>query len=354
MSRRLTIVFAVLAVAFGATAAWSYYKLAGAGETMLEAANKYIATLTTDQRAKGVLAYDDKQRIEWHFIPKPDPPGAGFREGMKVGDMNAEQRKAAHTLLKGALSEAGYSKATQIMALEGLLNDLEKSKTGNRMVRDTDRYFFTIYGNPTPEGKWGLSVEGHHLSLNFVVDKSHVIATTPSAFGANPAIVKSDNIPSIKLGTRVLAKEESLALDLVASLTADQKKEATIADKTPTEVRAAGAPQPATDAAKGISADKLSGEQKGILRSLVEEYANSFPQDVAQARMEAVRSGGIENIRFGWAGSTKEGEGRYYCVQGPNFQIEFINVQPDSAGNPANHIHSVWRDMRGDFAIPVK
>jgi hypothetical protein len=240
------------------------------------------------------------------------------------------------------------------MALEGLLNELEKSKTGNRMVRDTDRYFVTIYGSPTPEGKWGLSVEGHHLSLNFVVDKSHVVATTPSAFGANPAIVKSDNVPSIKLGTRVLAKEESLALDLVASLTADQKKEATIADKPPSEVRAAGAPQPASDAAKGISADKLTGEQKGILRSLVEEYANSFPQDVAQARMEAVRSGGVENIRFGWAGSTKEGEGRYYCVQGPNFQIEFINVQPDSAGNPANHIHSVWRDMRGDFAIPLK
>ena len=48
------------------------------------------------------------------------------------------------------------------------------------------------------------------------------------------------------------------------------------------------------------------------------------------------------------------GEGRYYCIQGPSFQIEFVNVQPDSAGNPANHIHSVWRDLRGDFAIPLK
>jgi len=70
--------------------------------------------------------------------------------------------------------------------------------------------------------------------------------------------------------------------------------------------------------------------------------------------MEAVKKDGPANIRFGWAGSEKQGEGRYYCIQGPSFQIEFINVQPDSAGNPANHIHSVWRDMRGDFAIPLK
>src|SRR5439155_12434260 len=105
---------------------------------------------------------------------------------------------------------------------EGLLNELEKSK-GGKNTRDTERYFFTIYGSPTPDGKWGLSVEGHHLSLNFVVDKGHVVSTTPSAFGANPAIVKNDNVPSIKKGTRVLAKEEMLALELFASLTSDQK-----------------------------------------------------------------------------------------------------------------------------------
>jgi len=353
MSRRLAASTVALVVALAATAAWSFYKLAGAGETMIEAANKYIATLPSDQRAKGVLAYDDKQRIEWHFIPKPDPPAAGFREGIKVREMSPEQRKAAHALLKAALSDAGYGKATQIMALEGLLHELEKAK-GGKQLRDTERYFFTIYGTPNPEGKWGLSVEGHHLSLNFVVDKGHVVSTTPSAFGANPAIVKKSSVPDIKEGTRVLAKEELLALQLVASLTADQKKEATIADKPPTEVHNAGAPQPAVDLAKGIAADKLSGEQRGILRSLVEEYANSFPSDVAKERMEAIRSGGIEAIRFGWAGSEKEGEGRYYIIQGPTFQIEFINVQPDSAGNPANHIHSVWRDMRGDFAIPLK
>src|SRR5262249_29885726 len=147
-------------------------------------------------------------------------------------------------------------------------------------IRDTERYFFTVYGSPTPEAKWGMSVEGHHLSLNFVVEKGHVTSTTPSAFGANPAIVKNDNIPNIPVGTRVLAKEESLAFDLLKSLTPEQKKEVVVADKAPNEVRAAGVPQPTTEPAKGIVIEKLTGEQRSILQSLIDEYANSFPQDV--------------------------------------------------------------------------
>lgn len=346
--RRLPALMIAVALALGVTAAWSYYKLAGAGETMLEEAKKFIAALDADQRTKAVIGYDEATRTDWHFIPKPD----GAREGVRVRDLNETQRKAAHALLKAAMSEAGYGKATKIMALEGLLHELEKAK-GGKQVRDTERYFFTIYGAPTPESKWGLSIEGHHLSLNFVIDKGHVVSTTPSAFGVNPAIVKNDSLPSIAKGTRVLAKEETLALQLVASLNDGQKKEATI-EKLPTEVRNAGAAQPAMDAAQGISAGKLTGEQKSVLQSLIEEYANSFPSDVAKERMTAVQTGGIDNIKFAWAGSAKEGEGRYYCVQGPQFQIEFINVQPDSAGNPANHIHSVWRDLRGDFAISAK
>ena len=332
-----------------ATAAWSYFKLAVTGETMAEAATKFLDTLSTDQRAKAALAFDDKQRVDWHFIPKPD----GAREGVKVRDMSPETRKAAHTLLKSALSEAGYAKATKIMELEGLLHELEKSK-GGKNIRDTERYFFTVYGPPAPESKWGLSVEGHHLSLNFVVEKGHVASTTPSAFGANPAIVMNDNVPSIKKGTRVLAKEESLAFDLLASLTPDQKKEVVIADKAPPDVRAAGQPQPTSEPAKGILIEKLSGEQRSIFQSLIDEYANSFPPDVAKERLDAVKKDGPANIRFAWMGAEKQGVGHYYCIQGPTFQIEFINVQPDSAGNPANHIHSVWRDMRGDFAIPLK
>jgi hypothetical protein len=350
MSRpRIWATLAAFTVLFAAGAAWSYFKLAATGETMSEAAEKFLGSLTAEQRSKAAAGFDDMVRVDWHFIPKPD----GAREGLRIRDMNDEQRKTAHNLLKVALSEIGYSKATQIMALEQLLHELEKSR-GGKQIRDTERYFFTVYGAPKNDGKWGFSVEGHHLSLNFVVDKGQVVSTTPAAFGANPAIVKSDNVPSIKKGTRVLAKEETLAIDLLNSLTDEQKKVAVIAEKPPGEVRAAGQAQAAKDSPQGIAADKLTGQQRGILQSLIEEYAKSYPTDVAQKRLEAAQDGGPAKTYFAWAGSTKEGEGRYYCIQGPSYQIEFVNVQADSAGNPANHIHSVWRDLRGDFALPAK
>jgi hypothetical protein len=45
--------------------------------------------------------------------------------------------------------------------------------------------------------------------------------------------------------------------------------------------------------------------------------------------------------------------GHYYRIQGPTFVLELVNIQADPAGHVANHIHSVWRSMQGDFALPA-
>ena len=60
--------------------------------------------------------------------------------------------------------------------------------------------------------------------------------------------------------------------------------------------------------------------------------------------MARVREGGIEKIRFGWAGATERGSQHYYRVQGPLFLIEY-----DASQDGGNHIHTVWRDFNGDF-----
>ena len=41
----------------------------------------------------------------------------------------------------------------------------------------------------------------------------------------------------------------------------------------------------------------------------------------------------------------KRGAGHYYALSGPSLLIEYDNTQ-----DGANHIHSVWRDLRRDFA----
>lgn len=338
----LILLFAVIAAVGGSAAIYRTM----AGPAMTEAADAFLASLDAAQRSKATMSFDQKQRTAWHFIPLPT------RKGLQIKEMNDDQRQKARALLSAALSEVGYGKATTIMELEAILHVLEKDRAG-APIRDPERYYFTIFGQPSGQTKWGLSIEGHHLSLNFVVDQGRIVAHTPAFFGANPAIVRSDLVVGPKKGTRVLAKEEELGFDLINSLTPEQRAKAVIADKAPADLRAAGEPQPPATPAEGVAAEDLNDAQTKTLRALIEAYAANMPREIAEARLAEIEKAGFKNVYFAWAGALEPGIGHYYRVQGPTFLIEFVNTQPDSQGNPANHIHSVWRDTAGDFGIPL-
>jgi hypothetical protein len=316
------------------------------GASMTAAAESFVGTLTDQQRSQAVLSYDGPQRTDWHYIPKPT------RKGLQVKDMNAAQRKAAFDLLKSALSAVGYDKATKIMQLESILRELEKSRVGGPL-RDPERYYFTLFGQPGSKDRWGLSVEGHHLSLNFVVEGDKIVSSTPTFYGANPGVLLADYGPGFPKGLRVLADEEQLAFDLLGSFSDEQRKKAIVADKAPGDVRDAGKAAPPKSPAVGLPASEMTPAQVAILKSLVETYARNLPPEVAQERLSAIERDGIETTTFAWSGAQKPGVGHDYRIQGASFLIEFNNTQPDSAGNPANHIHSVWHNLGGNFALPV-
>jgi hypothetical protein len=185
------------------------------------------------------------------------------------------------------------------------------------------------------------------------VDKGAVVASTPAFFGANPAEVKNEISGTLPAGTRILAKEETLAFDLLNSLDETQRRTALIADTAPREIRAAGEVAPPREPAVGLAVPQLNDTQRRSLRELVEAYLENMLPEVREKRAADIREAGVDNVYFAWAGATHPGVGHYYRVQGPTFLIEFVNTQPDSAGNPANHIHCVWRDLRGDFGLPL-
>src|SRR5262245_47901582 len=182
-----------------------------AGVKMANAANQFLASLTQDQKARATFAFDEKERLNWHFVPLQDAQKKSTRQGVPLEDMNAEQKKAALNLLRAGTSPSGYTKATTIMSLEAILNELEK---GGSSVRNPEWYFFTVFGTPGKSGKWGWRVEGHHLSLNFTLNDGKVVASTPAFFGANPAAVKDGP----RKGLRTLPDAEDLARDLFKSL----------------------------------------------------------------------------------------------------------------------------------------
>lgn len=317
------------------------------GSEMTAAAQQLLAALNDEEKVRATRKFDDPARLDWHNIPKPE------RKGLQLRDMSADQKNLCHDLLRTALSETGHEKVVRILALENNLREGEKNLSGSHL-RDPERYFLTIFGQPERAGTWGWSFEGHHLSLNFVIRDGQVVSDTPSFWGANPATVKVFVAGGPAAGTRTLADEEQFAFDLVNSLSDDQRKQAVLADKPPADYRDAGKPQPPQSAPEGLPSAEMTDAQQKTLWSLLEAYNGHLHPQIAEVRLEEIRSPGADQIYFAWAGSTTPGVGHYYRVQGPTFVLELVNVQSDPVGNPANHIHSVWRSLQGDFAVPLK
>lgn len=313
-------------------------------ESMAAAAKAFLDALTPEQRSEAIVPFDGPERRDWHNIPKAD------RKGVEFGELSEEQRKLALALLRTALSEQGYDKSLKIMALENNLREGEKNFSG-APLRDPERYFITIFGEPADAGAWGWSFEGHHFSQNLAIKDGRVVGDTPSFWGANPATVSIFVDGGPEVGTRTLASEEQLAFDLLDSLEPSQAAEAIIAEKAPADYRGPGQPEPPRSAPEGLAAGKMTDEQRQILRKLLAAYCDNQAPELAAARLAEIDAARLERVHFAWMGAAEPGVGHAYRVQGPTFLLELVNIQSDPAGNPANHIHSVWRSLSHDFGV---
>lgn len=313
------------------------------GQRMVGAAEAFLGGLDAGQAKQVAFAFDDDERFRWFFTPQ-QKAGKSTRKGLPLADMSEKQQTLARALLRAGTSEAGYKKATTVISLESILAELEK---GGSIVRDPAWYFFSVFGTPSKTGRWGWRVEGHHLSLNFTVDGGKVVSATPFFLGANPADVKGGKAK----GTVALPESMAPYRDLVASLDEGQDKVARQPKVLPEikeneKVYGRGTPV-------GLSAGKLNEKQQKLLWTLIDGYANRMPVDVAAAELAAIKKAGLDDVYFAYGGDPKGTPGKAYSyrVQGPTFVIEFVNEQGDSAKNPANHIHSVWRSIKGDFGL---
>ncbi len=310
-------------------------RAAGPGGEMSDAAGNFLKALSAEQKAKATYVFEDAQRFDWHFIPKP-------RKGLPFKEMTPAQQKLAHALLASGMSQRGYAKATTIMSLEQVLAEIEAGK--GQFQRDPELYFFTVFGDPTGSAPWGWRVEGHHVSLNFVVQGDHVLAANPAFFGTNPAEIRSGP----RQGLSVLAAEQNLGRHLVNSLTDEQKKIAIITNEAPKDIITFNARNAKALEPLGLANSALTQAQHELLVTLVKEYAYRHRAEIAEQDLAKIQHAGWDKVYFAWAGGTAPGDLNYYRVQGPGFLLEFDNTQ-----NNGNHVHSVWRDFANDFGDDV-
>ncbi len=301
---------------------------------MVMASEAFLNSLGPEQRAVAILPFEDNQRQDWHYIPKP-------RKGIPYKQLGQAQSELANALLRRGLSEHGFLKASTVMSLEPILYEIEQ---GRGPVRDSELYYFCVFGEPQSPKPWGWSIEGHHLSLNYTIINDSIVASTPSFLGANPAEVQHGS----RKGLRTLASEEDLARTLLKSLDDKQRTQAIVSQSAPSDILSGHSRKADPIRPAGLQANGLSGKQADILMNLVKEYAENMAPDIAAARMRKLGSAGFNNIHFAWAGGFEHGQPHYYRIQGPTFLIEYDNIQ-----NNANHIHSVWRDFNGDFGVDL-
>ncbi len=300
---------------------------AGAIRIMEDAAGNFLASLTAEQRTKAMIAFPDEERFNWHYVPRS-------RKGLPLADMTPAQRHLALALMAAGLSRRGFIKAGTIMSLEDVLRILEND-SGER--RNPEKYYFTVFGEPSRDRPWGYRIEGHHLSLNFTLAGDRVTGS-PNFFGANPAEVRHGP----RSGLRALAAEEDLARELLGALSSEQRDVAIVDAKAYPDILTAASRKAALKGKpSGLIAGRMNTKQRDLLTALVSEYARNLPDDLVQARLAKLEKAGA-NVHFAWAGVAERRGPHYYRVQAPAFLIEYDNTQ-----NGANHIHSVWRDLDG-------
>jgi hypothetical protein len=305
-----------------------------AAEELARAVRAWLDGLDAGQRARATFPFTAPERFAWDYRP-------GARGGLALADMRAGQRSAALTVVATAMSSRGADEVASIIALEPILGALERETGRSRFERDPELFWFSVFGDPDAEAPWSWRIGGHHVAVQLTVADAQIVGSAPSFLGANPAMVPSG--PSA--GSRALTGEETLARELLAGLSAEQRAIAIVDSKAPPDIHSGnGARADLQAIPSGIRHDELTPPQQAGLETLIRHYLGRARDDVAAAEWRRIADAGLAPITFAWAGPVEPRRGHYYAIRGPRFLVEYDNTQ-----DGANHIHAVWRDLANDW-----
>jgi hypothetical protein len=349
-SRRPLIAVLVLVVAVGAVAATlaaraerQVQPTTAASQRVLAAVKAFLATLDSAQRAKVNIALDARSRTVWSNLPTgiAMQVGAATRNGLKLGDMNAAQEKAAMALLAAVLSREGFEKVTAIVDADEVLEQQSAPtrKPGAAIRFGRKEYFLAILGDPAPTSTWMLQFGGHHLAVNVTfAGGAHVL--TPTHTGAQPATFSIEG-----KSIRPLGDENDKAFALVNALTEELKREAVLGVQVRNLVLGPGEDGKMI-APEGVKGSRLAANQRAQLLDLIGEWVRIIGDEPAAAKLAEIKSR-LDDTYFAWAGLTTNGGAAYFRIQGPTVFIEYA---PQGNALPPDHIHTIYRDPTNDYA----
>jgi hypothetical protein len=299
------------------------------------AVRAWLDALDGRQREQATFPFDSDERFAWQYTPGP-------REGLAIRAMNAAQRTAAVGVVRASLSERGAREVQAVIALESVLGEIERAEgRAGWQRRDPELYWFAVFGAPGDGAPWSWRVGGHHIAIQLTLADGRVAGSAPSFLGANPAVVPSGP----EVGRRTLPGEEELARRLLAGLSPAHRRTAVVDHTAPADILSGNGPRAVVSSIPaGIRYANLDDPGREALVRLVRHYLDRARPEVAASEWARIRTAGLDDVRFAWAGPDVANRGHYYAVRGPGFLIEYDNTL-----DGANHIHAVWRDLENDW-----
>jgi hypothetical protein len=310
-------------------------------EPVRNAAERFIATLTSVQLTRTMFPVDDIQWRKWmnqHFYPRP---GIGFQE------MTDAQRGAAFGLLRASLSAKGFELTRNIMRLNETLAEM----ANDHEFLGEWLYFITIYGVPSATQPWGWQLQGHHAIINYFVLGDQVVMT-PLFVGSEPVRATSGKYK----GVVILQQEQNDGLGMLHALSDAQRGKAILSfSKTGNNNLTEAFKDNVVLDYAGLRTNDLTTQGRGRLRDLVNLYVSNMDDGHSRIKMDEVDRH-IDNTWFSWIGGTQDDSAFYYRIQSPVILIEFDHQRPANlakfAADPnkptQQHVHCVVRTPNGN------
>ena len=308
------------------------------------AANAFLATLNDEQRLKANIDLNERTRTVWSNLPTGTTMqvGATERNGLKLGALTPVQEKAALALVAATLSPDGFQKVMAIVDADEVLEKqaAPKRQPAARMRFGRAEYYVGVLGKPSATDTWMIQFGGHHLAINVTLaGRENVL--TPTHTGTQPATYSLEGKT-----IRPLGDENDKAFALVNALSAEQQKQAILSYEVRNLVLGPGA-DGKTIAPEGVRASTFTPAQRAMIVDLTREWVGILGDEAASAKMKEIEAG-LGETYFAWAGSTTNGKGAYFRIQGPTVLIEYA---PQGQGdNNTDHIHTIFRDPTNDYA----
>jgi len=306
-------------------------------QTIREAAEAYLGSLNTEQRARALFPVDAKEWRMWSNIHRTI-----MRHGIPLSEMSDRQIDRAFDLLKESFSDQGFATARDIMRL----NETVMEMTGRIDEFGEDLYWLSIMGSPSASEPWGWQIDGHHLNVNYFVIGDQVVMT-PAFLGSEPVFAQSGKYA----GTRVFEAEETQGLAVIRALNAEQLGKAIVSKDLPRDLFTSAFRDNHELRYEGIAYDELTPQQHDQLLRLVATHVERMRSGHAKVKMDEVMLH-VHVTHFSWRGGVEEDSVFYYRVHSPVIIIEFDHQAgqafPQFKEHYRDHIHIIVRTPNGN------